>query len=233
MEKIQPPELDPLLGGGGGGGSMCPYSWVEADGSCFKLFGTDVDDGKTWSEAETMCQKLDAHLASISSRRQHDTVAALLDSKQYSSGWIGLTDTAMEGSWVWSDGELVAYTNWASTEPDNALDDDEAVFGCTEVIGIGQDCARITVGGWFDSYCELNAEEPGRTGYRWEDPDRPGCYFTRHPYVCSKPATSAVASGGDMYGCADGHWVLGVAHDDSELPPTLVSTLPSLALCIN
>ena len=41
----------------------------------------------------------------------------------------------------------------------------------------------------------------------------------------AKPAAPAIANGGDMYGCADGHWVLGVAHDGQDLPPTLVRNL--------
>ena len=35
--------------------------------------------------------------------------------------WIGLTDLAHEGSWVWlSSGKPAEYTNWLGNNPDNA-----------------------------------------------------------------------------------------------------------------
>lgn len=33
------------------------------------------------------------------------------------SVWLGFTDQATEGTWAWSSGAAVAYTNWAPTEP--------------------------------------------------------------------------------------------------------------------
>ena len=60
-----------------------------------------------------------------------------------------------------------------------------------------------------------------------------GCYFVQRPYVCSKPAAPAIANGGDMFGCADGHWVMGVAHHSDELPPPLVSASSNICLRTN
>ena len=31
--------------------------------------------------------------------------------------WIGFSDIAAEGSWMWVSGEPVTYTNWAGGEP--------------------------------------------------------------------------------------------------------------------
>ena len=41
--------------------------------------------------------------------------------------WIGFTDEALEGTWVWTSGEPVSYTNWAPGEPNNVGDEDYAV----------------------------------------------------------------------------------------------------------
>ena len=46
------------------------------------------------------------------------------------------------------------------------------------------------------------------------------------PYICAKEATPVFASGGDMLGCAGGHWVMGTPYKQvdslSYLPPTIV-----------
>lgn len=36
------------------------------------------------------------------------------------TGWIGFSDHAQEGDWVWSDSVAREYTNWAKGQPDNA-----------------------------------------------------------------------------------------------------------------
>ena len=46
-----------------------------------------------------------------------------------------------------------------------------------------------------------------------------------YPYICVKPAAPQVASGGDMLGCADGHWVLGTAYRQSVSMPALPRTI--------
>ena len=49
-----------------------------------------------------------------------------------------------------------------------------------------------------------------------------------HPYtcICAKKASPIVANGGDMLGCANGHWVMGTLYTQvdsrSYLPPTIV-----------
>ena len=31
--------------------------------------------------------------------------------------WMGLSDEAAEGTWLWSDGTPAGYTNWAANQP--------------------------------------------------------------------------------------------------------------------
>ena len=51
------------------------------------------------------------------------------------------------------------------------------------------------------------------------------------PYICAKKATPIEASGGDMLGCRDGHWVMGTPYKRvgslNHLPPTIVRHQPS------
>jgi hypothetical protein len=46
------------------------------------------------------------------------------------------------------------------------------------------------------------------------------------PYICAKKATPTFASGGNMLGCAGGHWVMGTPYKQvsslSYLPRTIV-----------
>ena len=138
-----------------------------------------------------------------------------------------MTDAVTEGSWVWSDGEPVTYTNWKGDQPNDNVKADEMEF-CPDT-AVGEDCVGMDSRGWWDDKCEVRGREPGAGEEEGEDPNRPGCYFVQRPYVCSKPAAPATAHGGDMYGCADGHWVLGVAHDGQDLPPTLVRNIAALS----
>ena len=56
----------------------------------------------------------------------------------------------------------------------------------------------------------------------WDD----GAATNPFPYICAKKATPVAASGGDMLGCADGHWVMGTPYKQidslSYLPRTIV-----------
>ena len=53
--------------------------------------------------------------------------------------WIGFNDRQFEGQFVWADGDLSQYTNWASMQPDDYQ--------------MNEDCVAVR----------------GPTGYRWND----------------------------------------------------------------
>ena len=97
----------------------CPISWAEAGGQCYKHFGKDPDQRFEWTEAETFCQASGGHLASITSEQQEHLVVALILNAKVDETWIGLTDSAEEGVWVWIDGESLDFMNFHGGEPDN------------------------------------------------------------------------------------------------------------------
>ena len=54
--------------------------------------------------------------------------------------WIGLSDTAVEGTYVWTDGLEATYTDWGNGKPS---------------AGNTEDCVRLMsgFGVWNDDYC--------------------------------------------------------------------------------
>ncbi|MGD8311223.1 MAG: VPLPA-CTERM sorting domain-containing protein [Gammaproteobacteria bacterium] len=88
-------------------------SGVPAGGYCYVVDTTD----RSWSDAETAAQALDPsfHLVSIHSATENAYVGSLFTTDQFF--WIGLNDATVDGTFVWSDGSPVDYTNWLSGEP--------------------------------------------------------------------------------------------------------------------
>ena len=73
-----------------------------------------IVDGLNWQGGENYAIKLGGHLASISSSEED-----IFLKENFQRGWIGFTDSASEGTWRWTDGSQVTYTNWEVGQPDN------------------------------------------------------------------------------------------------------------------
>lgn len=75
----------------------------------------------SWHEGEQQARQIGCHLVSINTPGENEFVVQLIRSAYGSDvlAWIGLTDEAAEGHFVWSNGEPVSYTNWAPGEPNN------------------------------------------------------------------------------------------------------------------
>merc|ERR1719317_481119 len=90
----------------------CPDDWDVLNSNCYKVFEAKLD----WTGAENHCQGEGGHLASVHSAEENNFISGL-DSNLL---WLGGTDATSEGSWVWSDGTIFSFTNWATGQPDNA-----------------------------------------------------------------------------------------------------------------
>jgi len=77
-----------------------------------------TDNSVSWMDAEAQAQSLGGHLVTINDAGENEWVRATFSSA-YGNLWIGLTDQAAEGSWEWSSGQALGYSNWASGQPDN------------------------------------------------------------------------------------------------------------------
>lgn len=105
---------------------------------------------ESWAAANAAAQLRGGYLARIESKSENDALYARVVQESYSYPtaadgggaryvWLGGTDAATEGTWLWSNGQsLGSYTNWGSgalgTEPDD--------------YGSGQDALALGITVW-------------------------------------------------------------------------------------
>jgi hypothetical protein len=83
------------------------------------------DTAKTWSQAKNACANLGGHLATVTSQAENDWIWNKFGASTPVVGgvnkafWLGGTDAAVEGQWIWVTGESWNYSNWAEGEPNN------------------------------------------------------------------------------------------------------------------
>jgi hypothetical protein len=99
------------------------YVWSSSSGVGHLYARTD---SKTWELAEADAIKVGAHLVTVNSLAEN----SFLQGYPYYGGWIGFTDKASEGTWVWAAGDggywksgdaaSTSYTKWNTGEPNNS-----------------------------------------------------------------------------------------------------------------
>lgn len=96
---------------------------VEADGviEWFSIPGPGnrygiINARMTWENAQTIAQQLGMELADIGSSAENEWIRSTFAAElgEDVGLWIGLNDRLIEGTWEWSSGETVGYTNWAA-----------------------------------------------------------------------------------------------------------------------
>ncbi len=75
----------------------------------------------SWHDAEALAVSLGGHLAAINSQAENEFVTGLIRDTLGSDylAWIGLTDEGSEGTFSWTNGEPVTFTNFPAGEPNN------------------------------------------------------------------------------------------------------------------
>ncbi len=77
------------------------------------------DRSMDWHEARDFCQTLGGYLASPTSDGEHVYVWSQLGASSPQFCWLGASDEASPGAWVWETGEPMAFADWSPGEPDN------------------------------------------------------------------------------------------------------------------
>lgn len=94
---------------------------------------------KNWLDAKADCEAVGAHLPVFADREEEDPV----NSEFGGEDWTGLSDRATEGTFLWLDGTLPAYTHWNITSPHG---------GSTT-----RNCVRVNIE-WEDQDCTFLKE---------------------------------------------------------------------------
>uniref|UniRef100_A0A8C0UYV8 Macrophage mannose receptor 1-like n=1 Tax=Cyanistes caeruleus TaxID=156563 RepID=A0A8C0UYV8_CYACU len=103
------PTVLPLLGG-------CPETWLLFNNKCYKIFGSSEEDKLTWHSARSVCRELGGNLASIHNSQVQAFLTFHLKDVANET-WIGLNDINSEGKYLWTDGSIFDYSNWARGFP--------------------------------------------------------------------------------------------------------------------
>ena len=83
----------------------------------------------TFTDAEAFCLNLGGHLVSVESPEKN---AQVFNKSEREWVWLGGTDTAEEGDWIWKDGKAWKFTSWANHQPDDKTGDEDCVYLKTE-----------------------------------------------------------------------------------------------------
>lgn len=86
----------------------CPGGFGNFSGYCYRL-GVNMN----WADARSQCQSWGSDLATINEGAE---LFAMNTVRGAENAWIGYTDTATEGTWLWSEASST-YTNWFAGEP--------------------------------------------------------------------------------------------------------------------
>ncbi len=124
-----------------------------------------TDASTSWLNAESQARAWGGHLATINDDAENswvrDNFAAPIGTV-----WIGLTDEAREGTFVWASGEPVTYTHWNPGEPNNSGNEDYAIM--------------YSSGGWNDG--GIGSSYRGVVEIAGPDTDGDGLPDTIDPY---------------------------------------------------
>ena len=100
----------------------------------------------SWEAARDECARWGYQLVSINRREEQDFIVGERSRQDQENLWIGLSDRAQEGRFVWLDGNEITFSAWDDGEPNDGGDG-------------GEDCVAILredgrVGRWDARQCD-------------------------------------------------------------------------------
>lgn len=116
---------------------------IRNPGNCHDYY---ITESGTWIEQQLKAESLGGNLVTIDDSAENEWVRANFANynKQQQPIWIGMSDFATENMFEWADGSPVAYTNWASGEPNNLGNEDYVMM------------SDATTGEWNDAHSGIH-----------------------------------------------------------------------------
>lgn len=108
--------------------SAFAYNWVTCPLNGHQYTITTSPD-LSWNQAEAEAVSLGGHLVTIRDASEEQWLKDTFGTYWY---WIGLNDVAIEGTFVWTSGEPLDYTNWNPGEPSNTNNEDFVGFNIAD-----------------------------------------------------------------------------------------------------
>lgn len=145
-------------------GGPVPDATVNADGRRYELFIYDAGADRTWTNAAAFAESRGGWLADITNANENQLLIQAFGPTMLAEpqgfAWIGGTDEAQEGTWLWREGPEAGlvwwqgpagagavpgvYSNFLGSEPNNAGPDNYAAI----LLGA---FASLPAGVWIDS----------------------------------------------------------------------------------
>ena len=159
LQNFDPQNIDLQIFPIKGGPPHCPANWTSINTECYKILIGDLN----WFEAKAQCEGMDSHLVDFESKEEHEAVLEEALKMEGIGGnnvglWIGMTDSAEEGTWVWTSGKPVTYTAWSSGEPNN--DGGGEAENCAWMYAYQPSGGRLP-GQWNDGRCHSGGADSG------------------------------------------------------------------------
>eukprot|EP00105_Crassostrea_gigas_P030777 XP_011453213.1 PREDICTED: perlucin-like protein [Crassostrea gigas] len=94
----------------------CLIGWTPFNTSCYHLSG----ESTSWMDAMKMCEMRGAYLVHVDAASEDDFITSLMKTNGVHNVWLGGSDWAVEGQWVWEpEGTPFQYSCFSSGKPDN------------------------------------------------------------------------------------------------------------------
>lgn len=92
-----------------------PPNAVRFRGKFYKVF----NDKSTWHQAKAKCEQMGGRLAVVDNPAVNDFLVTELEKSNLADAFLGATDEAREGEWLWVTDTKLSFNNWGVWELKN------------------------------------------------------------------------------------------------------------------
>jgi len=125
--------------------ALCPCAIQYFEQRAY-LFCGEIAQRTDWNTSRTACTDIGYHLVTVDNKAEDMWLNTSVEQYNNSEWWIGYTDEASEGVWLWADGSESRYTNWQAGEPNND----------SGIANLPENCVGLNYNnhtGWTDLEC--------------------------------------------------------------------------------